>query len=83
MLGSEPKKAPQNRSWNVSEKYLLHQQNLFHVFIDFKKSLLADIPRSLMDHLPEVQYFSASLVRTIDQFKDKSTGAIQLNGSKG
>ena len=35
----------------LCEKYLQHQQNLYHVFIDFKKAF-----DSLMGHHAEVQY---------------------------
>ena len=40
----------------LCEKYLQHQQNLYHVFIDFKKSLWQSMASSLMGHHAEVQY---------------------------
>ena len=40
----------------LCEKYLQHQQNLYHVFIDFKKAFDRVMACSLMGHHAEVQY---------------------------
>ena len=64
----------------LSEKYLQHQQNLYHVFIDFKIAF---------DRVWHVAFWatmrkysiSANLVRTIEQLYTKATSAVQMNGS--
>ena len=40
----------------LREKYLQHKQNLYHVFIDFKKSIRQGMACSLMGHHAEIQY---------------------------
>ena len=61
----------------LCEKYLQHQQNLYHVFIDFKKAF--DRVWATM----RKYNISANLVRTIEQLYDKATSAVQMNGSIG
>ena len=40
----------------LCEKYLQHQQTLYHVFIDFKKGLWQGMVRSLMGNYEEIQH---------------------------
>ena len=66
----------------LCENYLQHQQNLYHVFIDFKK------PFDRVWHEPlwaivRMYNFSANLVRIIEQLYDKATSAVQMNGRIG
>ena len=62
-------------------KYLQHQQNLYHVFIDFKKAF-DRVWHAAFWAIMRRYNISANLVRTIKQLYDKATSAIQMNGSK-
>ena len=65
----------------LCEKYLQHQQNLYHVFIDLKKAFDRVWHAALW---ATMKYnISANLVRTIEQLYDKATSAVQMNGSIG
>ena len=61
----------------LCEKYLQHQQNLFYVFIGFKKAL-----DSLWVTIRKYN-IGANLVHTNEQLYDKATTAVQMNGSTG
>ena len=63
----------------LCEKYLQHQQNLYHVFIDFKKAF-DGMARSLMDNYEEIQHqcqHHTSMTRPRVQF---CSMAAQENG---
>ena len=64
----------------LCEKYLQHQQNLYHVFIDFEKAFDRVWHAALW---ATMHHISANLVRTIEQLYDKATSAVQMNGSIG
>ena len=66
----------------LCEKYLQHQQNLYHVFIDFKKAFDRVWHAALWATMQKYN-ISANLVGTIEQLYDKATRAIQLNGNIG
>ena len=66
----------------LCEKYLQHQQNLYHVFIDFKKAFDRVWHAALWATMRKYN-ISANLVRTIEQLFDKATSAVQMNGSIG
>ena len=66
----------------LCEKYLQHQQNLFHVFIDFKKSFGRVWHAALWATMRKYN-ISANLVHTTEQLDDKTTSAVQMNGSIG
>ena len=66
----------------LCEKYLQHQQNLNHVFIDFKKAFDRVWHAALWATMRKYN-ISANLVRTIEQLYDKATSAVQMNGSIG
>ena len=66
----------------LCEKYLQHQQNLYHVFIDFKKAFDRVRHAALWATIRKYN-ISANLVRTIEQLYDKVTSAVQMNGSIG
>ena len=66
----------------LCEKYLHHQQNLFHVFVDFKKAFDRVWHAALWATMRKYN-ISANLVRTIEQLYDKATSAVQMNGSIG
>ena len=68
----------------VCEKYLQHQQNLYHVFIDFKKAFDRVWHAALWATMRKYNIrLSANLDRTIEQLYDKATSAVQMNGSIG
>ena len=66
----------------LCKKYLQHQQNLYHVFIDFKKAFGRVWHAALWATMRKYN-ISANLVRTIEQLYDKATRAVQMNGSIG
>ena len=66
----------------LCEKYLQHQQNLYHVFIDFKKAFDRVWHAALWATMRKYN-ISANLVRTIEQLYDKATSAVQMNDSIG
>ena len=66
----------------LCEKYLQHQQNLYHVFIDFKRAFDRVWHAALWATMWKYN-ICANLVRTIEQLYDKAAGAVQMNGSIG
>ena len=66
----------------LCEKYLQHQQNLYHVFIDSKKAFDRVWHAALWATMHKYN-ISANLVHTIEQLYDKATSAVQMNGSIG
>ena len=66
----------------LCEKYLQHQQNLYHVFIDFKKAF-DRVWHAALWAIMRKYNISANLVRTTEQLYDKATSAVQKNGSIG
>ena len=63
----------------LCEKYLQHQQNLYHVFIDFKKAFGRVWHAALWATMRKYN-ISANLVRIIEQLYDKATSAVHMNG---
>ena len=80
-------KAVRSTTFNLRilhEKYLQHQQNLYHVSMDFKKKKTFDrVWHATLWATMRKYNISANLVRTIKQLYDKATGAVKLNGSLG
>ena len=66
----------------LCEKYLQHQQNLYHAFIDFTKAFERVWQAALWVTMRKYNN-SANLVRTIEQLYDKATSAVQMNGNIG
>ena len=60
------------------EKYLQHQQNLYHVFIDFKKAV-ERVWHAALWAIMRKYNISTSLVRTTEQLYDKATSAVQCS----
>ena len=60
------------------EKYLQHQQNLYHVFIDFKNAFDRVWHAALWATMRKYN-ISANLVHTIEQLYDKATSAVQMS----
>ena len=66
----------------LCEKYLQHQQNLYHVFIDFKKAFDRLWHEALWATMRKYNV-SASIIRAIENLYDKAQSAILFNGSTG
>ena len=64
----------------LCEKYLQHQQNLYHVFTDFKKAFDTVWHAALWAIMWKYN-ISANLVCTIELHYDKATSAVQMNDS--
>ena len=66
----------------LCEKYLQHQQNLYHVFIDFKKAFDRVWHEALLATMRKYN-INASIIRAIQNLYDKAQGAVLFNGSTG
>ena len=62
------------------EKYMQHQQNLYHVFIDFKNALDRVWHEALWATMRNYN-INASIIRTIKHLYDKAQSAVLFNGS--
>ena len=65
----------------LCEKYLQHQQDLHHVFIDFKKAFDRVWHAALRATMKK--YIIANLIRVIKNLCDKATSAVLFNSSIG
>ena len=66
----------------LCEKYLQHQQNLYHVFIAFKKSFDRVWHEALWATMREYN-INANIIRAIENLYDKAQNAVLFNGSTG
>ena len=66
----------------LCEKYLQHQQDLYHVFIDFEKAF-DRVWRAALWATTKEYNTSKNLIRVIENFYDKATSAVLLNSSIG
>ena len=66
----------------LCEKYLHHQQNLYHVFIDFKKAFDRVWQEALWATMRKCN-INASIIRAIESLYDKAQSAVLFNGSTG
>ena len=64
----------------VCEKYLQHQQDLYHVFIDSKKAFDRVWHAALWATMKKYN-ISANLIRVIENLYDKATSAVLFNSS--
>ena len=64
----------------LCEKYLQHQQNLYHVFIDFKKAFDRVWHETLWAGMRKYN-INASIIRAIENLYDKAQSAVLFNGS--
>ena len=67
----------------IGEKYLKHQQNLYHVFIDFKKAFDRVWHEALWATMRKYNTNYASIIRAIANLYDKAQSAVLFNGSTG
>ena len=65
----------------LCEKYLQHQQDLYHVFIDFKKAFDRVWHAALW--ATKKYNISTNLIQVIKNLYDKATSAVLSNGSIG
>ena len=66
----------------LCEKYLQHQQDLYHVFVDFKKAFDRVWHAALWATM-RLYNINANLIRVIEHLYDKATSAVYFNGSIG
>ena len=66
----------------LGEKYLQPQQNLYHVFIDFKKAFDWVWHEALCATIRKYN-INASIVRAVENLYDKDQSAVLFNGSTG
>lgn len=66
----------------LCEKYLQHQQDLYHVFIDFKKAFDRVWHAALWATMRKYN-ISANLIRVVEHLYNKATSAVLLNGTTG
>ena len=64
----------------LCEKYLQHQQDLYHVVIDFKKAFDRVWHAALWATMKKYN-ISANLIRVITNLYDKATSAVLFNSS--
>ena len=64
----------------LCEKYFQHQQDLYHVFIDFKKALNRVWQAALLATIKKYN-ISANLIRVIKHLHVKTTSAVLFNSS--
>ena len=66
----------------LCEKYLQHQQDLYHVFIDFKKAFDRVWHAALWATMKDFN-INANLIRMIQNLYEKATSTVYLNNSIG
>ena len=66
----------------LGEKYLQHQQNLYNIFIDFKKAFDSVWHEALWVTMRKYN-INASIIRAIENLYDKAQSAVLFNGSTG
>ena len=64
----------------LCEKYLQHQEDLYHVFIDFKKAFERVWHAALCATMRKYN-IRVNLVRAIEHLYDKATSTILMNGT--
>ena len=66
----------------LCEKYFQHQQDLYHVFIDFKKAFDRVWHAALWATMKKYN-ISTNLIQVIKNLSNKATSAVLFNGSVG
>ena len=64
----------------LCERYLQHQQDLFHVFVDFKKAFDRVWHAALWSTM-KLYNINADLIKVIESLYSKATSAVYYNGS--
>ena len=66
----------------LCEKYLEHQQDLYHVFIDFKKAFDRVWHKAHWETI-KLYTINANLIKVIEQLYSKATSAVYHNNNIG
>ena len=66
----------------LCERYLQHQQDLFHVFVDFKKAF-DRVWHAALWSIMKLYNINANLIKVIESLYSKATRAVYYNGSIG
>ena len=66
----------------LCERYLQHQQDLYHVFIDFKKAFNR-VWHAVLWAAMKLYNIDTNLINVIQNLYDKATSAVCFNGSTG
>ena len=66
----------------LCERYLQHQQDLFHVFVDFKKAFDKVWHAALWSTM-KLYNINTNLIKAIESLYSKATSAVCYNGSVG
>ena len=66
----------------LCEKYFEHQQNLYHVFIDFKKAF-GRVWHAALWATMKKDNISTNLIQVIKKLCDKATSVVLFNSSIG
>ena len=66
----------------LCQKYIQHQQDLYHVFIDFKKAFNRVWHAALWATIKKYN-ISTNLIQVIKKLHNKATSAVLFNGSIG
>ena len=66
----------------LCERYLQHQQDLFHAFVDFKKAFDRVWHAALWSTM-KLYNINANLIKVIESLYSKATSAVYYNGSVG
>ena len=67
---------------SLCEKYVQHQQDLYHVFVDFKKAFDRVWHASLWATMKKYN-ISTNIIQVIKNLYNKATSAVLFNGSIG
>ena len=66
----------------LCEKYLIHQQSLYHVFVDFKKAFDKVWHAALWATMRQYN-INDNLIRTIECLYNKASGAVYHDNNTG
>ena len=66
----------------LCERCLQHQQDLFHVFVDFKKAF-DSVWHAALWSIMKLYNINANLIKVIESLYSKATRAVYYNGSVG
>ena len=66
----------------ICDKYLQHQQDLYHVFIDFKKALETVLHAALWTIMRQYN-IGNNLIHVIQRLYEHATSAVFINGNTG
>ena len=64
----------------LCEKYMQHQQNLYHVFIDFKKAFDRVWHAAVWATMRKYN-IGVNLLQAIEHLYDKATSSVHMNGN--